>query len=84
MLGKAVSPQPGNSSIFSKLPVDWSSLQMAVPCCRNEKLTRSIKWCSQGGKVFRRGLSWDQNGPPGSVLATRYRSDPCRNIFGDS
>ena len=41
---------------------------------RNEKLTRSTRWCSQGGKVFSRGLSCDQNGPGTSLLYTSLYS----------
>ena len=49
---------------------------------RNEKLTRSTRWCSQGGKVFSRGLSCDQNGPGTSLLYTFLFSGCWHNLVG--
>ena len=72
MLGKAVSPQPASSVTMWRRPESVSRRQIPVPCCLREKLTRSARWCSQAGRMFRRGLSLLQNGPPG-VISHEYK-----------
>ena len=64
MLGKAVSPHPASSATGCRAPVSVSRRQIPVPCCLSEKLTRSARWCSQGGRRFSRGFSLLQKGPP--------------------